>query len=271
MQAASAATAAATRSVWLPLRCGGSGFPGSPNLPLKTRSFGLAAVASSHSRNSSSGFAALAACNSRSSRSNRISRHAGYKFCSASTWHLGSGSSCSSVMPYPSVTPFPFCSTAFCFSETQKPFPFEKALSKSQVLSRSPLLVLLGAAVHSGTHAAQFQQHEQRSQQQQQKRNLHQQQKPKQQQHEQQVAGVLHAEGIAYPKDYSALPSTCSSSTETSSNNSRKTFPVEQLGFLPLWARRFQPPQRETFFLRVLPVAPLVAMALGVHVLPRKC
>lgn len=132
------------------------------------------------------------------------------------------------------------------------------------------MFVFLRAAIHSGTHAAQFRQRERSPQQHQQKQNLHQQQKPEQQQqqHEQLAAGALFTEGIAYPEDYSAVPSTCSGSTEIKSNSSSKTLAVEQLGLLPLWARRFQPPQREILFLRILPVAPMVAMALGVHLLP---
>lgn len=78
-------------------------------------------------------------------------------------------------------------------------------------------------------------------------------------------------EGIAFPNDYvtpRSATSSGSSTKETNDSSNNTICAVELLGMLPAWARRLFPPRSEIVFLRVLPMTPLLAMALGVHLLP---
>ncbi|XP_026194241.1 uncharacterized protein LOC113147549 [Cyclospora cayetanensis] len=84
-------------------------------------------------------------------------------------------------------------------------------------------------------------------------------------------------EGVAYPADYAAMGASSrsnsssvssSGSSTTATINDKRGRAVEQMDMLPAWARRVLPPHREVLFLRIIPVAPLVGMALGVHILP---
>ncbi|KAL8428439.1 hypothetical protein Efla_003255 [Eimeria flavescens] len=108
--------------------------------------------------------------------------------------------------------------------------------------------------------------------------------KQQQQQQKASAAAGFEAESVhvAYPDDYvpASAPNPVSLNSKSSSNSSRNSSSisssskskrgaaVEHLGFLPAWARRLQPPSREVLFLRTLPLAPLIGMALGLHALP---
>ncbi|KAL8275890.1 hypothetical protein Esti_000152 [Eimeria stiedai] len=110
---------------------------------------------------------------------------------------------------------------------------------------------------------------------QQRQRQSHRQEQSQQQTQQQQqpLAAAGRCDSLlAYPGSYASnyVPSQTAEteSSSSSSTSSSSSVGVEVLGMLPAWARRLQPPKREVLFLRVLPVAPLVLMALGLHVLP---
>ena len=196
-----------------------------------------------------------------------------------------SSSTCSSNVKYActSGSPTYCCSLASCRApvkaEIQRSFPAGRLLGllhRPFFCDAGNLFMSTRSAFHAAANA--------RAPQEQQRRQRQQQHEQQQQQPEATSASVQAPlpDGVAYPADYAGLP-VPSSTTRTgasksnsdshgagSSSSSSSSPTVEQLGMLPAWARRRLPPRREVLFLRVLPVAPLVGMALGVHLLPRK-
>ncbi|CDI80878.1 hypothetical protein, conserved [Eimeria acervulina] len=114
----------------------------------------------------------------------------------------------------------------------------------------------------------------------QQQQQQQQQQKQQQQQQQQQQQGLSEAlcsalpEGVSCPPDYAgAAPSSSSSSnnnndSSSSNNGDSSSSSSSSNDFLPAWALRSAAPAAEVLFLRVLPLAPLLVLSVGVHALP---
>ncbi|KAL8453263.1 hypothetical protein Emag_001995 [Eimeria magna] len=156
-------------------------------------------------------------------------------------------------------------------STPRKVYPLQ-GLSMRGPLGGAPPFIWLSVRGHSGplpraaAHAASL------ATKQQQQRQRHRQEQQQQQQRQQQLAASGRCDlPLEYPDDYAfnADPSTASKiESSSSSSSSSNSGGVEVIEMLPAWARRLRAPRREVIFLRILPVAPLVLMALGLHALP---
>ncbi|KAL8451865.1 hypothetical protein Emed_001745 [Eimeria media] len=234
-------------------------------------------------------FAALATAGSRSSSNSSNSKSSSY--CSSSSSYSSSSSKSSSKSSSRSSSGelrgggriHLWCSLDVS-RIPHKAYPLQGLCTRGP-LGGAPSFVWLSVRSFSGplptaaTHATSI------TKKQQQQRQSY---KQEQQQQQQQVAAAGRCDlPLAYPDDYAsnAAPSTTnetqsSSSSNSSSNSSSSSsgssssssgwVVVEMMEMLPLWARRLRPPKREIIFLRILPVAPLVLMALGLHALPRE-